>query len=37
MGIDAAGASNLKGPDLYGPVWITFVLILLVAVCTKLL
>ena len=24
--------TDLKGPDLYGPVWITFVLILLIAV-----
>ncbi|CAB9509205.1 Protein YIPF1 [Seminavis robusta] len=31
LGIDAATTSDLKGPDLYGPVWITFVLILMVA------
>ena len=32
LGIQASAPSELKGPDLYGPVWITFVLILLVAV-----
>jgi len=31
LGIQASAGSDLKGPDLYGPVWITFVLILLVA------
>lgn len=31
LGIQASAAAELKGPDLYGPVWITFVLILLVA------
>jgi hypothetical protein len=33
LGIQASTIPDLKGPDLYGPVWITFVLILLVAVC----
>ena len=32
LGIEASQSSELKGPDLYGPFWITFVLILLVAV-----
>jgi hypothetical protein len=32
LGIQASTIPDLKGPDLYGPVWITFVLILLVAV-----
>lgn len=31
LGIQASAPTDLKGPDLYGPVWITFVLILLVA------
>ena len=35
LGIQASAPSELKGPDLYGPVWITFVLILLVAVSNK--
>jgi len=32
MTMNQTANTNLKGPDLYGPVWITFVLILLVAV-----
>jgi len=35
--VNNAASNNLKGPDLYGPVWITFVLILLVAVRTTVL